>query len=110
MPDVEIAWNEGTMAEWAAAFARVPRPTLPQCFGYAQAMGKTYGHVPRLGTIAHAGRPIGLVTEANCVGVDRFTRGDVIAAIVDWSLIDLNGQRRKVLLPVADGLTALRKR
>ena len=61
MADIEIAWNEGTMAEWTAAFARVPRPTLPQCFGYAQAMGKTYGHVPRLGTIAHAGRPIGLV-------------------------------------------------
>lgn len=37
-----------------------------------------------------------------CAKVDRFTRGDVIAAIVDWSLIDLNGQRRKVLLPVAE--------
>lgn len=37
-----------------------------------------------------------------CGSVDRFTRGDVIAAIADWSLVDLNGQRRKVLLPVAE--------
>ena len=37
-----------------------------------------------------------------CAGVDRFTRSDVIAAIVDWSVVDLNGQTRKVLLPVAE--------
>ncbi|HYG85237.1 MAG TPA: GNAT family N-acetyltransferase [Azospirillum sp.] len=58
---VRIAWNEGTVAEWSAAFARVPRSTLPQSFGYAQAMAKTHGYVPRLGLIEHAGRPIGMV-------------------------------------------------
>ncbi|WP_431859836.1 lipid II:glycine glycyltransferase FemX [Azospirillum sp.] len=61
MPDIDIAWNEGAMAEWTAAFARVPRSTLPQCFGYAQAMGKTHGYVPRLGMIGYAGRAIGMV-------------------------------------------------
>ncbi len=60
-PDVRIVWNEGTVAEWAAAFARVPRSTLPQSFGYAQAMGKTHGHVPRLGMIEQDGRPIGML-------------------------------------------------
>ncbi len=49
------------MAEWSAAFARVPRSTLPQSFGYAQAMAKTYGYVPYLGMIEHAGRPLGMV-------------------------------------------------
>lgn len=61
MPGVRIVWNEGTVTEWAAAFAGVPRSTLPQCFGYAQAMAKTHGYVPRLGAIEHAGRTIGLV-------------------------------------------------
>ena len=61
MSDVQIVWNQGTVAEWAAAFARVPRSTLPQSFGYAQAMGKTHGYVPRLGMIEAAGRPIGMV-------------------------------------------------
>lgn len=61
MSDIDIVWNQGTLAEWAAAFARVPRSTLPQSFGYAQAMGKTHGYVPRLGMIEHGGRPIGLV-------------------------------------------------
>lgn len=58
---VTIAWNEGTMGEWAALFARVPRATLPQSFAYAQAMGRTHGHVPRLGVISRDREPIGLV-------------------------------------------------
>lgn len=60
-PAIRIVWNEGTLGEWAAAFARVTRSTLPQCFGYARAMGKTHGWVPRLGTIEADGRPLGLV-------------------------------------------------
>jgi len=58
---VRIAWNEGTIGEWSAAFARLPRATLPQSFGYAQAMAKTHRYLPRLGLIEHAGRPVGLV-------------------------------------------------
>jgi hypothetical protein len=34
-----------------------------------------------------------------CAAVDRFDRGDVIGAIADWSVVDLNGRPRKVLLP-----------
>jgi len=60
-PTVRIAWNQGTMGEWGAAFARAPRSTLPQSFAYAQAMAKTYGYVPRLGLIERGGTPIGLV-------------------------------------------------
>ena len=58
---VSILWNEGTMADWSSLFARVPRSTLPQSFAYAQAMGKTHGHVPRLGMIQRDGVTIGLV-------------------------------------------------
>lgn len=58
---ITIRWNEGTMGEWTSLFARVPRSTLPQCFAYAQAMGRTHGHVPRLGLISREGEPIGLV-------------------------------------------------
>lgn len=49
------------MGEWNAHFARIARSTLPQCFGYAQAMGRTHGFVPRLGLIRRDGEPIGLV-------------------------------------------------
>lgn len=49
------------MGEWSAAFGRVARSTLPQCFGYAQTMGKTQGYVPRLGLIERAGEGLGLV-------------------------------------------------
>lgn len=59
--NVRIAWNEGTMGDWAALVARVPRTTLPQSFAYAQAMARTHGHVPRLGVIQHGDTPIGLV-------------------------------------------------
>ncbi len=59
--NVSIGWNDGTMGEWAASFARVSRSTLPQCFGYAQAMGRTHGFVPRLGLIRRDGEPIGVV-------------------------------------------------
>lgn len=58
---VTILWNEGTMGEWASLFARVSRSTLPQCFAYAGAMGRTHGFVPRLGLIRRDGAPIGLV-------------------------------------------------
>lgn len=58
---VTILWNEGTVGAWSTLFARVPRSTLPQCFGYAQAMGRTHGHVPRLGLIRRGDEPIGLV-------------------------------------------------
>ncbi|WP_448208358.1 lipid II:glycine glycyltransferase FemX [Azospirillum sp. sgz302134] len=58
---VIIQWNEGTMGEWSSLFARIPRSTLPQCFGYAQAMGRTHGFVPRLGTIRRGGEVVGLV-------------------------------------------------
>jgi hypothetical protein len=59
--NIEIRWNEGTMGDWSALFARLPRSTLPQSFGYAQAMGKTHGYVPRLGLIQRDGATIGLV-------------------------------------------------
>lgn len=58
---VSILWNEGTMAEWSSLYGRVRRSTLPQSFAYAQAMGKTHGHVPRLGLIRRGGATIGLV-------------------------------------------------
>ncbi|NYZ17875.1 GNAT family N-acetyltransferase [Azospirillum sp. RWY-5-1] len=58
---VRIVWNEGTMGDWSAVFARIARSTLPQAFGYAQAMGKTHGYVPRLGLIERAGEGLGLV-------------------------------------------------
>ncbi|MDQ2103583.1 lipid II:glycine glycyltransferase FemX [Azospirillum isscasi] len=58
---VTILWNEGTVGEWASFFARIPRSTLPQCFAYAGAMGRTHGFVPRLGLIRRDGAPIGLV-------------------------------------------------
>lgn len=58
---VTILWNEGTVGEWASLFARVPRSTLPQCFAYAGAMGRTHGFVPRLGLIRRDGTPIGIV-------------------------------------------------
>ncbi len=58
---ITILWNEGTMGEWASLFARVSRSTLPQCFAYAGAMGRTHGFVPRLGLIRRDGAPIGLV-------------------------------------------------
>ncbi len=61
MPDIDIAWNEGTVGEWDALFARVPRSTLLQSFAYGRAMGRTYGHVPRLGVIRRDGEPVGLV-------------------------------------------------
>ena len=58
---VTILWNEGTVGEWASLFARVSRSTLPQCFAYAGAMGRTHGFVPRLGLIRRGGAPIGVV-------------------------------------------------
>lgn len=58
---VRIVWNDGTMGEWSAAFARIARSNLLQSFGYAQAMGKTHGYVPRLGLIQRAGEGVGLV-------------------------------------------------
>ncbi|MBP2300283.1 lipid II:glycine glycyltransferase FemX [Azospirillum picis] len=61
MPEIDIAWNEGTVGDWDALFARVPRSTLLQSFAYGRAMGRTYGHVPRLGVIRREGRPIGVV-------------------------------------------------
>ncbi|MGQ9368072.1 lipid II:glycine glycyltransferase FemX [Azospirillum sp. ST 5-10] len=60
-PSVRIVWNEGTLGAWTEAFARVPRSTLPQSFAYAQAMGRTHGHVPRLGIIEQDGAAVGLV-------------------------------------------------
>lgn len=59
--NISITWNDGTLGEWSAHFARAPRSTLPQCFGYAQAMGRTHGFVPRLGLIRRDEEPIGLV-------------------------------------------------
>ncbi len=61
MPDVSIAWNEGTVGEWDALFARVTHSTLLQSFAYGRAMGRTYGYLPRLGVIQRDGVPIGLV-------------------------------------------------
>lgn len=58
---VIIQWNEGTVGEWDALFARVPQSTLPQAFGYAQAMSKTYGWLPKLGVIQADGAPAGMV-------------------------------------------------
>ncbi|MGF7174641.1 lipid II:glycine glycyltransferase FemX [Azospirillum doebereinerae] len=61
MAEVSIAWNEGTLGEWDALFARVCRSTLPQSFAYGRAMGRTYGYLPKLGVIRRDGAPIGLV-------------------------------------------------
>ncbi|WP_029009433.1 lipid II:glycine glycyltransferase FemX [Azospirillum halopraeferens] len=60
-PSVRIVWNDGTLGDWSAAFARIERSTLTQCFGYARAMGRTHGHVPRLGMIERDGTPIGML-------------------------------------------------
>ncbi|WP_372397794.1 GNAT family N-acetyltransferase [Azospirillum sp. HJ39] len=61
MPEIDISWNEGTVGEWDALFARVSRSTLLQSFAYGRAMGRTYGHVPRLGVIRGDGEPVGVV-------------------------------------------------
>ena len=61
MAEVSIAWNEGTLGEWDAMFARVPRSTLLQSFAYGRAMGRTYGSLPKLGVIQRDGDPIGIV-------------------------------------------------
>ncbi len=61
MADISIAWNEGSVGAWDALFANAPRATLPQCFAYGRAMGRTYGQLPRLGVIRRDGVPIGLV-------------------------------------------------
>ncbi len=58
---LRIVWNAGTMGEWADLFARVSRPTLTQCFGYAQAMAKAQAFLPRLGIIEADDEPVGLV-------------------------------------------------
>ncbi|PGH57513.1 GNAT family N-acetyltransferase [Azospirillum palustre] len=60
-PAVTILWNEGTVGEWGRHYAAIPRSTLPQSFGYASAMAKTRGYVPRLGLIQQGERSIGLV-------------------------------------------------
>ncbi|KAA0576112.1 GNAT family N-acetyltransferase [Azospirillum sp. B21] len=60
-PTVTILWNEGTVGEWGRHYAAIPRSTLPQSFGYASAMAKTRGYVPRLGLIQQGERPIGLL-------------------------------------------------
>lgn len=61
MAEVSIDWNEGTIGEWDSLFARVPRSTLLQSFAYGRAMGRTYGHLPKLGLIRRDGAVIGLV-------------------------------------------------
>lgn len=58
---ITIAWNEGTVGEWDALCARLPRSTLPQSFAYGRAMGRTYGYLPRLGVIRRDGVPLGLI-------------------------------------------------
>lgn len=58
---VEIVWNGGTMGEWAALQRRLARPPLTQSFGYAVAMGKAGGFVPRLGVIRRDGAALGIV-------------------------------------------------
>lgn len=58
---VTILWNEGTVGDWGRHYAAIPRSTLPQSFGYASAMAKTHGYVPRLGLIHEGETPIGLV-------------------------------------------------
>lgn len=58
---VRILWNAGTVGEWSRQFAAIPRSTLPQSFGYANAMARTRGYVPRLGLIQRGNHTIGLV-------------------------------------------------
>lgn len=41
-------------------------------------------------------------TTGVCSKSDRFDRGDVVRAVVDWSTVDEAGERRKVLLPPAE--------
>jgi len=60
-PSITIVWNEGTVGEWGRQYAAVPRSTLPQSFGYASALARTRGYVPRLGLIRQGEHPIGLV-------------------------------------------------
>lgn len=61
MADISIVWNEGSVGDWDALFARAHRATLPQCFAYGRAMGRTYARLPRLGVIRRDGVPIGVV-------------------------------------------------
>ncbi|MCW0208712.1 MAG: GNAT family N-acetyltransferase, partial [Achromobacter sp.] len=56
-----IVWNEGSVGDWDALFARAHRATLPQCFAYGRAMGRTYGYLPKLGVIRRDAAPIGVV-------------------------------------------------
>lgn len=58
---IRVAWNEGSVADWAARFARQSRATLPQSFAYADAMARTHGYVPRLGLILRGDQPLGMV-------------------------------------------------
>jgi hypothetical protein len=60
MAEISIAWNEGTVGEWDSLFARASHSTLLQSFAYGRAMGRTYGHLPRLGVIRRDGVAIGL--------------------------------------------------
>lgn len=60
-PQIRIVWNEGTVGAWADRFAALDRSTLPQSYGYARAMARTHGFLPRLGLIEREGEAAGLV-------------------------------------------------
>lgn len=76
LPTLRILWDVGRISEWYSALAEVPRSTLTQCFGYAQAMATVEKWKPRLGLIELADRPVGLVVvmEKRMMGLVRVVR------------------------------------
>jgi len=75
-PNIRIVWDVARLSEWEAALRAVPRSTLTQCFGYAQAMLTIEGWRPRLGLVELADKPIGLVLvlEKRVLGLIRVVR------------------------------------
>lgn len=73
-PDVGIAWNTGTVAEWCDLYRTAPRATLPQCYGYADAMAREKGFLPRLGRIRVDGRVVAMVQALERRSMKFFTQ------------------------------------
>jgi hypothetical protein len=81
-PAVRIVWDRGRISEWYEALRQVPRSTLTQSFGYAQAMLTVARWKPRLGLILLGERTVGLVVamERRVLGIRqvRIDRGPLL--------------------------------
>ncbi len=56
-----LHWNSGTLGDWAALLAQIPRSTLLQSWPYAEARMKTGPERARFAVIESGGRTIGMV-------------------------------------------------